>query len=54
MFSPGVVGAIVCYDSDRGEADKRTSACATFISIIKHLIFNLYAYMDIKYIEIHL
>ena len=43
-----------CYDSDRGEADKRASACATFISIIKHLIFDLYAYMDIKYIEIHL
>ena len=48
-------GAIVCYDSDRGrDTDKRTSACVTFIPIIKHLIFDLYAYMDIKYIEIHL
>ena len=54
MFSPGVVGAIVCYDSDRGDADKRAFACATFIPILKHLIFDLYAYMDIKYIEIHL
>ena len=47
-------GAIVYYDSGRGEADKRASACATLIPIIKHLILDLYAYMDIKYIEIHL
>ena len=49
-----VVAAIVVMILTEAKQTKRASACATHISIIKHLIFDLYAYMDIKYIEIHL
>ena len=45
--------AIVCY-CGTGDVDSRASTCALLTTVVKQSNICLYAYMDIKYIKIHL